>query len=324
MSDMKPQGAPSTNLKFNPNPAMLTEPRRCEVPRRANLTNAEFLTEYVFANQPVIITDALKDWKALKRWTPEFFRDQFGDMEFTLNDEGKITKNTMRSFIDLVLTSTPERPAPYFRNQPFHELFPSLAHDVEPPISYLKRNWLNDHYLLPPVKRVFNDGGTLEIFIGGAGRGFPNLHYDGIGTHVFLMQIYGRKRFVLFPPDQSPFLYRHETQPHVSRVKDLDHPDLSKFPLFAKAVPTVIEVDPGETLFIPCQWWHTAIMKNPSITLSVDLVNSSNWKTLVQDACGNRHPLIAWPLRAYLNLAGARRAKQDGTELGPSLQWPIE
>lgn len=89
-----------------------TTPQESELPRRANLSTTEFLNEHVFPNQPVILTDAPKEWKALKRWTPELFQSEFGDMKFTLNDEGVITHNTMRSFIDQVLASTPKTPLP--------------------------------------------------------------------------------------------------------------------------------------------------------------------------------------------------------------------
>jgi len=45
-----------------------------QIERRENLSNEEFMKEYVYANRPVIVTDALRQWKAVGRWTPEFFR----------------------------------------------------------------------------------------------------------------------------------------------------------------------------------------------------------------------------------------------------------
>src|SRR4051812_15516960 len=94
---------------------------------RANLSYETFAHEYLFTNKPVVITDALRSWKSLTRWTPEFFRSEFGQMTFTLNEnsgqnasyEGNVTgrEYTMASFIDRVLESTDESPAPYFRNR---------------------------------------------------------------------------------------------------------------------------------------------------------------------------------------------------------------
>ena len=53
-----------------------------QIERRANLSYAEFSDRYMYPNRPVILTDALARWKALSRWTPDFFRREFADMSF--------------------------------------------------------------------------------------------------------------------------------------------------------------------------------------------------------------------------------------------------
>ena len=35
------------------------------------------------------------------------------------------------------------------------------------------------------------------------------LHFDAAHAHGYLGQVQGRKLFVVFPPSDSPFLYRH-------------------------------------------------------------------------------------------------------------------
>ena len=92
-----------------------------------NLSYEKFAREYLFANKPVVVTDALRSWKALTRWTPEFFKREFGAMKFTLDEDlrtkigyrdgGGAVEYTMARFIDRVLKSTDASPAPYFRNQ---------------------------------------------------------------------------------------------------------------------------------------------------------------------------------------------------------------
>ena len=44
---------------------------------------------------------------------------------------------------------------------------------------------------------------AIELYIGGEGASFPVLHYDGMHTHAFLMQLYGTKEYVAFAPQQS-------------------------------------------------------------------------------------------------------------------------
>lgn len=296
---------------------------KTEIEHREKLSYEEFAKDYLYANKPVVITDALREWKALSRWSPEFFKQEFGDMKFTLDEVSKgkseykgkgstAVEYTMDRFIDRVLSSTEQDPAPYFRNQILYDLFPSLKQDIEPLPEYFLPNWLPDHYMVKYVGEVLNRGAALELYIGGNGGAFPVLHYDGAGTHAFLMQVYGRKKFIIYPPSQEKFLYPSPEKQNLSLLNSIDNPDLEKFPLFAKAEPTVFILEPGEMLFIPSHWWHTTKMLTPSISISANVVNQSNWHELVTFvSMRRRNPLISFASRVYLTGAGAKRSWRD-------------
>lgn len=72
----------------------------------------------------------------------------------------------------------------------------------------------------------------------------------------------GRRRFRLFPPDQVANLYigPFEFTPAGTPVSlfDPDEPDFDRFPLAAAAMERscVIDLSPGDALFIPHMWWH--------------------------------------------------------------------
>jgi ribosomal protein L16 Arg81 hydroxylase len=162
------------------------------------------------------------------------------------------------------------------------------------------------------VGEVLNRGAAIELFIGGKGGSFPVLHYDGAGVHAFLMQIYGRKEYVVFPPDQERFLYPSDDRHNLSRIRNVEKPDIDKYPLFALAVPTRFILEPGELLFVPSHWWHTVKMLTASITLSVNVLNQSNWHELVRFVSKRRrNRLVAAASRLYLTGAGAWRSWRD-------------
>ena len=72
----------------------------------------------------------------------------------------------------------------------------------------------------------------------------------------------GKRRFVLFPPEQVANLYVGPTLNAPGGVPislvDLQNPDFKRFPNFSIALKNsyVAELEPGDAIFIPSPWWH--------------------------------------------------------------------
>ncbi len=250
-----------------------------QVDRRCALPYTEFVNDYLKRSRPVIITDAVRNWKALSRWTPDFFGRSYRDREVHI--DGMSYK--VGEFIDLVNHSTVDQPAPYLRNEAVNEVFPEVTADIDPCHVYASPNWLAGRFYPARLNSMLNRCSVAELYIGGKGGAFPFLHYDLFHTNAYLSQIYGRKEYTVFSPDQTQYLYVVPGMPNQSSVSDLENPDLSRFPLFAKAKAARFCLEPGETLFIPAGWWHTARMLTPCITVSINHANSANWREVVSD-----------------------------------------
>ncbi|VDI57843.1 hypoxia-inducible factor 1-alpha inhibitor (HIF hydroxylase), partial [Mytilus galloprovincialis] len=88
----------------------------------------------------------------------------------------------------------------------------------------------------------------------------------------FFAQVYGYKRFILFPPEEFPNLYPHPTYHPCDRQSqvDFDNPDFEKFPKFRNATGFETIVGPGDVLYIPIYWWHQVeSIPNEGHTISV-------------------------------------------------------
>jgi hypothetical protein len=267
------------------------------IERRAKVSAHEFFRDYALQNRPVVITDVMKDWPALSKWTPQFFADRYPEKVVKFRDKSELP---MAAFIKKVLNSTPETPAPYWTNAPVLEHFPELMADINPDLPYFKPNWAGRHFLHPGMRTTLKRGAMIEIYIGGNGGAFPVVHWDGLSTHAFLMQVYGRKRYYVWSPEDSACMYPHGEPPNLSPVRDVENPDLEKYPLFAKARLTTFVLEPGELLFVPSRWWHTAKMLTPSITLSINTLNTSNWKNFTEDMTRNGGTATRLVKGAYL------------------------
>lgn len=268
------------------------------IPERSGLTYQEFAKEYLYPMRPVVLTDGLKGWDAVGRWSPAFFRDQYPNKQMTIDDRN----HNVSDFINWVEKSCDGNVAPYFRNQQVGVVFPELHGDVLPMPPFLLPNWLRGPFY-PSAGR------EAEIYIGGAGGGFPFLHYDSNSTHAFLAQVYGEKEAILYSPEETDLVYPKTGTPfrHHSWITDVETPDFKKFPLFAKATAHRGFLKPGSLLFIPSRWWHTARMLSPSITISYNVANSSNWSNVRDEVCFKgrmKQPLLVPFIFCYMTLLG--------------------
>lgn len=246
-----------------------------KIEKRSALSRNELIAEYIVPSIPVILTaDATRDWKAMGKLTPDFFRTNYAH----LTKEIKGVTYTMPEYVDLMINSTPENPAPY----PFNfnlEKHPELLDYIKPEIIYAKSDRVNSP-LLP--KFLFRGTEVYELFLGGNGSSFPYLHIDALFLHTQITQIYGAKEFILYPPEQSSYMYPRADNHKVSQI-DIGNPDFERFPLFKKATPIKVTVEEGETILFPTGWWHTTVIHEPCISLGRVHLNEANWNDFASD-----------------------------------------
>jgi hypothetical protein len=264
-------------------PATRTNVRAIERRSARDLPYEIFLKEYLEPNRPVIISDAAPHWNAMRSWTPEFFKHRYGAQ---------------------VVNVSYEKPGPYLHKVIIYRDMPELLTDLSPDNVYaFPRRYAGS--LMP--ERFQRPDGYLKLLIGGAGGKFPLMHYDTDNAHAMITEIYGDKEFILFAPEDTPYVYPFADSPHTSEIENPDNADLAKFPLFAKATLYRGTVHPGDSILIPSAWWHAARALNPSISVCTNMMYRSNWPGFVNEACDPtiiRNPLSRMVKRGYLNALG--------------------
>jgi histone arginine demethylase JMJD6 len=246
------------------------------IERRSGLNWDQFVEEYVRPNKPVILTDAAAQWEANKLFSPQFFKDNFPDKTATI--KGK--KYTVSEYVDLMLSGTEDNPAPYPFKIDIERNFTELLPLISPGFTVLSKNRLKNKLI---TKRLIPQASTLEVFMGGVSGWFPYIHYDLYGLYAIVTQVYGRKQFIVYDPEQAKYMYPETEDPWKSGIKDYYNPDYSKYPLFRNAKPVSDVVHPGETIFVPKGWWHTARSLEPTISIAQDLLTKYNWDIFERD-----------------------------------------
>lgn len=246
-----------------------------EVERRQGLSAQDFMCQYVLPLKPVVLTDACRDWPAM-RWTPDFFRKHYADLPIDL--EGEAT-TLGKLFERLESGSRADGPGHYLRLLKFEDRLPELLPDITPQPGVGADRILSR--LIP--RRAWFRRGSPELLIGGAGANFPVLHYDNESASAYVTQVYGSKIFYLYPPSQTPYMYPQPHNRHRSQIDRFDPVDLQRFPLFAKAAPLTTVVHPGETIFVPARWWHMTKVPEVSIAVTSNSVSRSNWADFAYD-----------------------------------------
>jgi hypothetical protein len=117
----------------------------------------------------------------------------------------------------------------------------------------------------------------------------------------------GRRRFILFPPEQvknlyvGPIDFTPAGQP-VSLV-DPEAPDFSRFPLFREALASaqVAELEAGDAIYIPSPWWHYVAALSP-----VNLLVNYWWRDYPAE-CGTPFNWLVHGLLTVRHLPKAER-----------------
>jgi hypothetical protein len=233
-----------------------------EVPRVERPSRREFEERFLLPQRPVIISGVMEGWPARERWTNDYLTEKVGartvrtsnardGAHFHAAADGGVDYTSMKlaEYIELLASGAISDGQIYATQLSIKTALPELWPDVR----------------FPPF--VDEDKYVAVNLWFGPGNNLIPLHYDYADN--LLTQIRGRKQVILCPPREITRVYPYpfsEVTNHVSRV-NVASPDLTQFPAWAHADRTLLEIGPGDMLFIPLYWWHSVwgIDQNMSI-----------------------------------------------------------
>jgi hypothetical protein len=266
-----------------------------------DLDRAELRREYLAANRPVVIhcPDAWPEGIL----SPNLLRDRYGNMPLRdlRNGPGGSTGltpadferfDTLGSYLTALEQADETGPPtiPYVTNLSLRLNFPEVARTFRPATDVFGMNYLG--------RNVAGE----EMFIGPPGSTYGELHFDRFHMFVASYQLFGRKKWWVFPPEDRKYLYPTtygpDWYPQLSPI-DPAAPDLERYPLFSQTHGAVAVLEPGDVLFCPAMWWHTTCNQSASISVAIRMVNRFNVLPFVGEriSLGIAYFIIAKKLR---------------------------
>ena len=228
------------------------------IERVNNISEKDFFEKYVKKQKPVVVEKLTENWPAYKLWNLEYMKNIAGDKIVPLYDDRPVSYKDgfnephatmkMSEYIDLLLS----KPTNYriFLYNVMKEV-PSLKNDFHWPKLGLR--------LIKQLPMLFFGGQNSRVFI----------HFDIDYSNILHFHFHGKKRCVLFAPNQSKYLYKVPHALIAHEAIDFDHPDFEKWPTLQKAEGLVCELNHGEMLYMPEGYWHYMKYETAGFSMSL-------------------------------------------------------
>jgi hypothetical protein len=235
------------------------------IDRRHQLTAAELDEEYVKPALPVVVTGIVDQWPAFRAWWPPKALGERGGSALvpliTLS-EGPYRYYRQSSQSDAPSVLLPAVPTPF--SECIERIFSSQGCYYLHQVPLLDAMPQLEQDFSHPYPELDESGDPVVFWIGSRGS-ISRLHFD-LG-HNFLCVLSGKKRFLIYSRQQGHRLYPSADGKH-SDLSAAEPVDPDRFPLFARAEPIELWLEPGELLFLPSLWWHQVITEESSVMLT--------------------------------------------------------
>lgn len=224
----------------------------------STISKEDFIKNHLSIQQPILIKGYCKQWDTFDKWNLDYIREKAADQIVPLYDSKPADAN-----------KSSDAPALNMKFQTYIDTIKSVPSDlriffyiITDKMPELLKNFIYPDLGLKFFKRL------PTLFFGGS-EAKVLMHYDVDMGDFMHFQFEGKKRILLFPPDQSPFLYKVPLSVHTLYDIDYEQPDYDRFPALKLAKGYEIFMEHGDALFIPRGYWHFNRYLEPGFSMSL-------------------------------------------------------
>ncbi|MGB3590620.1 MAG: cupin-like domain-containing protein [Nonlabens sp.] len=229
-----------------------------EIPRFHTLGKEEFIRNYLKPQRPVVIEKLTGEWPAYHKWNLEYIKQVAGDKTVPLYDDRPVKHD--EGFNEAHATMNMADYVNLLKREPTN--FRIFLYNIIKEVPALQNDFKYPKLGMRLIK------GLPMMFFGGKGsRVF--MHYDIDFTNILHFHFHGKKRCIIYPPDQSRYLYRVPYSLISREDIDFSNPDLDKWPALKNAQGYVCDLSHGEMLYMPEGYWHYMHYLTPGFSISL-------------------------------------------------------
>jgi len=222
------------------------------------ISKENFINTYKNKNTPVVISELTKKWPAREKWDIEYIQNVAGDNIVPLYDSKPSTDRKhqhaaavhmpLKSYIDL-LKKGESNLRMFFYN--ILAEAPELIKDFTYPDIGLK--------LFKKLPVLFLGGKDARV----------QMHFDIDMADILLCHFGGKKRIMLFPPEQTKNIYRVPFSFSSLNSIDYENPDYEKYPALKNLQGYITELRHGDVIYIPSGYWHYVMYDDISFSMAL-------------------------------------------------------
>lgn len=224
------------------------------------------------AHKPIILTDGLTDWPAATSWSPEQLSKDFSSETFSAGGY-QFTFRDYFQYADAICDVDDQ--SVYLFDHMFADKAPKLAEGYRVPHIFE-----DDLFSLLSSRRP-----NYRWLIAGPSRSGSSFHKDPNATSAWNAAIYGRKKWIFFPPHSPPpGIHPSLDDSHVTAPVSVIEWFINFYDrnTILDAGGLEATVQPGEIMYVPSGWWHCVLNIDTSIAITQNFVSEVNVADVVR------------------------------------------
>ncbi len=244
------------------------------IERRERIHALTLRRQFFEKERPIVFGGAADHWKARDRWSGGYLRARYGEMPIPCGD-GEVLLSDLFEALD-------DEMSPHLWGVAVRRMSRELFEDIDD-LRGIDRSWF-PHPLVPNgwVGRIDPEP---ELELGGAGSVSP-LRREPLGAYRLETQLVGTQRVALLPPEAALALgpMRSVRGGFRSSLPELDRLDFRNYPALGQFRAISVELEPGDTIFVPGCWWHEGKTRSAlSVSVARLGVSASNYSRFLRE-----------------------------------------